>query len=265
MNYWTSKSIEFANQRNYLDELFKVYPINPNLRREISPEKESEIQDYFDSRDNYKLIKTLLKLDLFPLKDSYVAYLKRDKTAIDRNPATVNRLSGNLYQMGLTEIMNRCTEPKETNRQLGPMFKRWLDTDPLGVPIFRNADDFLNYESNCIFNGSDNELKSFAVKYLGFNREKGIDFLAKFNNKFIVGETKFLTDFGGHQNAQFADAISALNSFNPPVGSFTVIPIAIMDGVLYIKSHNKLYKSLEENPDRIVLSSLLLREFLYSI
>lgn len=26
MNYWTQLSIEFANQRNYLDELFKVYP-----------------------------------------------------------------------------------------------------------------------------------------------------------------------------------------------------------------------------------------------
>ncbi len=25
MNYWTRQSIEFAEQRNYLDELFKVY------------------------------------------------------------------------------------------------------------------------------------------------------------------------------------------------------------------------------------------------
>lgn len=29
MNRWTQLSIEFANQRNYLDELFKVYPTIP--------------------------------------------------------------------------------------------------------------------------------------------------------------------------------------------------------------------------------------------
>lgn len=26
MNYWTEQSVIFANQKNYLDELFKVYP-----------------------------------------------------------------------------------------------------------------------------------------------------------------------------------------------------------------------------------------------
>lgn len=36
MNYWTEQSVIFANQKNYLDELFKVYPISPNIRREIS-------------------------------------------------------------------------------------------------------------------------------------------------------------------------------------------------------------------------------------
>ena len=29
MNRWTQLSIEFANQRNYLDELFSVYPTIP--------------------------------------------------------------------------------------------------------------------------------------------------------------------------------------------------------------------------------------------
>ncbi|MBQ7215732.1 MAG: hypothetical protein IJP54_08045 [Synergistaceae bacterium] len=29
MNYWTQQSIDFAQQRNYLDELFKVYPLSP--------------------------------------------------------------------------------------------------------------------------------------------------------------------------------------------------------------------------------------------
>ena len=34
MNIWTQKSIELANQRNYLDLLYKIYPMSNNLRNE---------------------------------------------------------------------------------------------------------------------------------------------------------------------------------------------------------------------------------------
>ena len=44
-----------------------------------------------------------------------------------------------------------------------------------------------------------------------------------------------------------------------------LITIGILDGVLYIKGNNKMYKYLEEHEDEIILSSLLLREFLFSI
>jgi hypothetical protein len=43
-----------------------------------------EVENAFIKRDNYRLIKELLKLKLFPIKDSYIAYLKRDSSAIDR-------------------------------------------------------------------------------------------------------------------------------------------------------------------------------------
>jgi hypothetical protein len=36
MNYYTKLSIEFANQRNYLDELFKIYPTIPEGIRDIN-------------------------------------------------------------------------------------------------------------------------------------------------------------------------------------------------------------------------------------
>ncbi len=94
MNKWTETSAEFAQQRNYLDELYKVYPITPNLRREISKETESGIRQAFNDKDNEKLVKSLLRLDLFPIKDSYVAYLKKDSGALNRNPQTINRIAG---------------------------------------------------------------------------------------------------------------------------------------------------------------------------
>lgn len=35
MNTWTNLSIEYANQRSYLDDLFHVYPTIPEGIREI--------------------------------------------------------------------------------------------------------------------------------------------------------------------------------------------------------------------------------------
>ena len=266
MNFWTKKSAEFAQQRNYLDELYKVYPITPNLRREIPRNKENNIKLAFDSQDNRKLIIELLDLELFPLKDSFVAFLKRDRGSIDRNPQTINRLAGNLHQMGFDDMIEKCTEPKETNRQIGPMFKNWIDKGTLGAKIIRDFNSFLKCKENCILNISDDAMEKFAREYLGFKREKGIDFIAKFNNKYIIAETKFLTDFGGHQNAQFADAVSTMtDSFTDKKVTNEIIPIAIMDGVLYINSNNKMYRYLKEHSEQIIISSLLLREFLYSL
>ena len=266
MNHWTELSVELANQRNYLDLLFKVYPMSSNIRREINQNRWNKIENSFNDKNNEALIRELLKLELFPIKDSYVAYLKRDESSISRNPNIINRLAGALYEMGLDNIYEKCTEPKETNRQMGPLFKRWISTGTLGAPVFDNVKNFLESDGNAILNTSDTEMEKFAREYLGYNHEKGLDFVARFNNKYVIGEAKFLTDFGGHQDAQFADAISTITStLKPNKLKAEVIKIAICDGVLYIKGNNKMHKHLINNENEIVISSLLLRDFLYSI
>ena len=267
MNIWTKMSIDFANQKNYLDELYKVYPISPNLRRNIDTGLQKNIQIAFDNKDNENLVRSLLELELFPIKDSYVAYLRKDKSSIERNPQTINRIAGTLYEMGYDTVIEKCTEPKETNRQIGPMFKYWLDKGTLGVKVYKNISDFLNDSNeNAVLNVSDAEMRNFAVKYLGYNREKGLDFLARFNKKYVVGEAKFITDFGGHQNAQFDDAVSTISSkFHSNTLNAEVIPIAIMDGVLYIKGKHKMYRHFQNHEDHLIISSLLLREYLYSL
>lgn len=266
MNYWTELSVQYANQRDYLDSLFRVYPISPNIRREIDTNKWKNIEEAFNTRDNESLIRALLKLDLFPIKDSYVAYLKRDPSSIDRNPNTIARLAGNLYELGLDEVYEKCSEPKETNRQMGPLFKRWIAKGTLGVPVYNDVNSFIQSQGNAILNSSDAEMENFARQYLGYNHQKGLDFLARFNGKYIIGEAKFLTDFGGHQDAQFADAISTVTStLLPNRLNVEVIKIAICDGVLYIEGNNKMHKHLKNHDDQIVISSLLLREFLFSL
>ena len=137
MNHWTKLSIEYANQRSYLDDLFQVYPTIPEGIRDINSDLWKGVEKAFKKRDNVALLENLLQLDLFPIKDSYVAYLKRDKEALRRNPATVDRLCGRVYEMGLDEIFSHSSEPKETNRQIGPLFKRWLRKKSLGVEPLR--------------------------------------------------------------------------------------------------------------------------------
>lgn len=267
MNYWTEKSIELANQKDYLDQLFKVYPMSNNLKRELPKVTTDKLEEHFNQKNNNEeLIELLLQQELFPIKDSYVAYLRRDRSAIERNPKTVNRLAGIIYSMGLDETVISMTLPKETNRQIGPLFSNWLRNKSMGVDVTTDPNYFLNCDEDIILDSTDAIQEQFAKKFLGYTHNKGVDFLGKFNNKYIIGEAKFLTDFGGHQNAQLADALSVMRSTFNKVDGKEVIPISILDGVLYIKNTGKMYRTLTTAQDsEIIISSLLLRDFLYSI
>ncbi|AFI06021.1 type II restriction enzyme [Helicobacter cetorum MIT 99-5656] len=97
--------------------MFQVYPIIPKGLREIDSKTWSNIEYHFKQKDNLALIIRLLHLDLFPIKGSDIAYLKRDGSALKRNPRTINRICGRLYEMELNKIFEKCSEPKETNRQ----------------------------------------------------------------------------------------------------------------------------------------------------
>lgn len=259
MNPWTQLSIDFAAQRNYLDELFTVYPTIPEGIRAINENLWSQVEKSFVKRDNGKLLKALLKFDLFPIKDSYIAYLKRDKTAVERNPNTVARLCGRLYEMGLDTIYARCSEPKETNRQIGPLFRRWLNKGSLGVqPV--SYEEFLSNDKNAVLDAGDSLLMSFAREHLHYTHDKGLDFVARFNKKYVIGEAKFLTDFGGHQNAQFNDAVSTVKT------ETNATTVAILDGVLFIKGNNKMYRKITTELQKYnIMSALVLREFLYQL
>ncbi|MBX2913644.1 MAG: hypothetical protein KF856_00095 [Cyclobacteriaceae bacterium] len=260
MNYWTDLSIQYANQKSYLDDLFQVYPTIPDGIRDIDPQKWNNIETEFKAKNNVKLIQELLKMDLFPIKDSYIAYLKRDITAIDRNPKTIDRICGRLYEMGLAKIFEKCSEPKETNRQIGPMFGNWIAKKSLGllpVPV----DQFLSAKGNAILAGSDDERKKFAKEHLNYHREKGLDLVARFNGKYVIGEAKFLTDFGGSQNSDFEDAIATLDYKDS-----NAVKVAIIDGVIYIRNKNKMHKFITNAyKDYNIMSSLVLREFLYQL
>jgi len=260
MNHWTQLSIDYAGQRSYLDDLFQVYPTIPEGIRELNLERWKEVEKAFKERNNPALFKSLLKLELFPIKNSYVAYLRRDPSALERNPATVDRLCGRLYEMGLKQLFISSSKPKETNTQIGPLFKRWLKKKSLGVEPLR-PNEFLKVKGNAVLDASDAEMMAFAREHLNYRHSKGLDFIGRFNGKYVIGEAKFLTDFGGHQNAQFNDAIGTIKAKN-----VRAVKVAILDGVLYIKGKNKMYKDITGKlKNENIMSALVLREFLYQL
>ena len=50
--------------------------------------------------------------------------------------------------MGWNEILDKLTVPKETNRQIGPLFKKWIDLKYLGANITKDANIFLKSADN---------------------------------------------------------------------------------------------------------------------
>ncbi len=259
MNWFLKQSIEYAQQRSYLDDLYRVYPTMNNNIRDIDEDIWKEIEEAYDNHDNVALITNMLKLDLFPIKSSYVAFLKHDHGAIRRNPKTVNRLATDIRQMSLTELYKKCSQPKEANRQIGPMFKYWVTHSEWGFPLLQ-YDKFCATEGDAICVGSDREMQKFAFEKLHYIHDKGLDFLARINGSYVIGEAKFLTDYGGHQMTQFNDAINTVES------RVNAIRVAILDGVLYIKGNNKMYNGITEiySEDNI-MSALLLRDFLHTL
>ena len=59
MNYWTDLSIQFANQRNYLDELFAVYPTIPEGIRDVDSAIWRDVESSFEQRWPDLLVKFL--------------------------------------------------------------------------------------------------------------------------------------------------------------------------------------------------------------
>ncbi len=266
MNFWTQQSITLASQGNYLDELFKVYPIDQEKIRELDKGAWAEVVNAFEKskrsfgkKDNEALIRALLKLPLFPIKDSYVAYLRHDPTSIKRNPKTVNRLCGALLELGLKKIAERCSAPKEPNRQIGALFRNFLRKKTLGFPVLCLS-EFEKTKKDAILDASDGEAQKYCAETARFTREKGLDFVAKVNKKIVLGEAKFLTDFGGHQNAQLEDALLTLES---PVKK-GVVKIVIADGVCYIPGENKLYTKIT-GANANIMSALFLLDFLHTL
>lgn len=126
---------------------------------------------------------------------------------------------------------------------------------------FKSIRPCLKAKGNAVLDASDAEMMAFAREHLNYRRNKGLDFIGRFNGKYVIGEAKFLTDFGGHQNAQFIDAANTVGT--KKVRAEKVI---ILDGYLRSLSYNEMYEKFSEtHKDYTIMSILVLRNYLYQI
>lgn len=257
VNIWTEKSLELANSPGYLDKLSNVYKMRINPERPLPEKAVEEIKRAFIKKDDEVLIKLLIDYPkVFPVKDSYVGFLRAKPEAIKENPKTVKRIAERLYALGIDKTLLEATRPIETNRQLGNSFREWLHK--IGYKVVDEQTLINSQKGTFILNGGDSSLFKFATQELGCELRKGIDLVIKKNKDYIIGEAKFLTTPGGEQDRGFDDAKSFVTE-----KSGNAQRIGIIDGYIWLTSltglHNKIIKSNEN-----IISALILHEFIES-
>lgn len=265
-NIWTKKSCILAQKNDYLDQLFNIYPIVPNVSsRDISQDDLKQLKLLFDEKEDDKLLLKLFEFEKFPFDNSFVGFFKKDVSAIDRNPQTKKLICSFIYKhFTFEELKKNLLQPKKSSRQIGSMFMKWVKTKKF--QNFKTCDDFDSFiaNENSILVGSDDFLKEFCNKFLGYEGVKGIDFVAKKGKKFIVGETKLISDLGGTQDKSFKDILSLINqTFTPTKNNFKICKVGILDGVPYLLRGHYLNDLSSKHNN--IFSALLLEDFLLSI
>lgn len=262
MNKWIKNSFYLATSHGYLDKLSKVYPVNFTANREINVKEKENIHKAFSSKNSKELINVLLDFKKFPIDDPYIGFLRKDRSALNKNPKTIKRIGHRLFHLGYEGILSGVEKPKSPSRQMGQMFKNWLPN--LGYPIL-TEEKFLKYNRISILRGGDELLMRFAKNKIGYKRKKGLDLVLKTIKNFVLGEAKLITTNGGTQDKSFREAMNFVKTKNK-----NAINIAILDGVIWLPSNNKkkknLYDTLRDlNENQIVISSLLLKDFIESL
>ncbi len=251
--------MKIANAPGYLDKLSAVYPLQTNPSRPLPAIIKPRLKTAFEKKDSKTLIKLLIaNAKVFPVKESYLGFLKAKPQAIDENPKTLNRIAKRLYSLGFDAMVKGAENPIETNRQLGPMFKNWLGQ--IGYPVLSESQFLASTTGIKLLAGSDAVLAKFAKHELGCKLSKGIDLVAKANEIYVIGEAKFLTTPGGEQNGGFADAYSVVSQT-----SGNAQRIAIIDGFVWLQGAggSTYRKIIDSNKD--IMSALLLKDYLASL
>jgi len=255
MNPWSQQTQQLVTRLNYLDRLQTIYA-HEEGERNITEKTIASIREAFADGDANRLLDELLSLEKFPYKDSYVAFLRKDRTAIDRNAETVKRIFDNLSRMGIEGIIAGVSQAKEANMRRGPQFSSWLRAQ---YPIV-NEDEFRSTnDSILLLEGGEEVGLKFCNNTLKLGITKRPDLVAKAGSRYIVGEAKFLSSLGGNQGRAFDDGMKLATN-----GAGRAYKIFILDGVIWLETGSSHYQDID-NSNAAVLSAILLPQYLESV
>jgi len=255
MNEWAIRTLDLVNNQDYLDRLQEVYP-HEEGERDVDPDVLDAIKTSFEDGDDETLLDQLLDLEKFPYKDSYIAFLRTDRSAIHRNPETVQRITARLYDMGIEGLIAGITQPKEANTRRGNQFRNWAKDNFDWVSRL----EFQASRSGIVMlDASEQEARNFCNTVMGVGISKRPDIVAKAGRNYVVGEAKFLSSTGGNQGRAFDDGMNlATNS------SGNAYKIFVLDGIHWIQTGSDQYHRIEYGT-AAVFSALLLQDFLDAI
>ena len=250
MNQWSSRTLSLVTSEDYLDRLQVIYP-HEEGERDVDEAILNEIKQSFEKKDDMGLLNKLLDLEKFPYKDSYVGFIRKDRTAIARNPKTVQRISDRLYGMGIDNVIEGVTKPKEANTRRGNQFTDWVRKEFKFVDTKQFK---LSSKEIVMLDATELEARNFCNTEMGIGISKRPDLVAKSGNHYVVGEAKFLSSTGGNQGRAFDDGIGlATNSTGKAFKVF------ILDGIHWIERGSEQFKRIEHGTSA-VFSVLLLKE-----
>lgn len=255
MNDWARLTLDLVNNQDYLDRLQLVYP-HEEGERDIDLDTLESIRTSFLERDESSLLNKLLDLDKFPYKDSYVAFLRSDRSAIERNPQTVQRICDRLYAMGIDNLIEGVTQPKEANTRRGNQVRNWARNhfNWVGINQFRASQNGV-----VMLDATELEARNLCNTVMGIGIAKRPDIVAKSGNRYVVGEAKFLSSTGGNQGRAFDDGM--LLATNSSGNAFKVF---VLDGIHWIQTGSDQYHRIEYGT-AAVFSVLLLQDFLDNV
>jgi hypothetical protein len=262
LNEWVKKSIEIANSEGYLDRLSEVYPAKTLPIRPLNQQVSIRIHSLHEKGDMEGLLKLLLEITKsghpFPIEHPYASIFRQKPNLIEKNPKVFQELGKIILNMPVEDIIKGLERPIDINRVMGQAFYNWFTNyfPNRGIPVLHEYQFMDNKINRCFFKGRDKDILRFVNKTLGFNLERGRDFLYKKNDKFVVGEARFLSTGGGSQNRDLTETIRFIKQTKG-----NVIGVGVLDGIVWF---NKKYLEMLSNlgHDEPALTVLLLEDFL---
>ncbi len=161
--------------------------------------------------------------------------------------------------MGSEEVVRGIERPMSPSRRFGQSFHKWLPSELRSSSI----GELDSAKKPVSLYASDSALAKYAAKNLGYRRRKGLDLIILGKSRAVFGEAKFISTSGGTQDKSFREATEFVRKYS----SSRARAIAVIDGVVWapsiIERKNSLYarEIAGLKNDHVVLSSLLLREF----